>query len=100
MLMPLVKEMPRGPQGAALTERAVHFVSGRQLHGRRCVRLLPGSRGRGAARFEPPAPSPPVPRPCQVLFVVAVGVYGVVGVFGAAIFGAHTESNIMVRLRL
>ncbi len=27
---------------------------------------------------------------------VACGVYGTVGIFGASIFGAHTESNIMV----
>lgn len=30
------------------------------------------------------------------LFGVACGVYGTVGIFGAAIFGAKTESNIMV----
>ncbi|KXZ50238.1 hypothetical protein GPECTOR_17g876 [Gonium pectorale] len=56
MLMPLLKEMPPGPAGTALTERAVHIT----------------------------------------LFGVACGVYGTVGIFGAAIFGASTESNIMV----
>ncbi|KAG2436229.1 hypothetical protein HXX76_006540 [Chlamydomonas incerta] len=56
MLMPLLKEMPRGPAGARLTEKAVHIT----------------------------------------LFGVACGVYGTVGIFGAAIFGASTESNIMV----
>ncbi|KAG2449180.1 hypothetical protein HYH02_005927 [Chlamydomonas schloesseri] len=56
MLMPLLKEMPSGPAGTALTEKAVHIT----------------------------------------LFGVACGVYGTVGIFGAAIFGASTESNIMV----
>ncbi|GFR48278.1 hypothetical protein Agub_g10053 [Astrephomene gubernaculifera] len=56
MLMPLLREMPAGPLGTRLTERAVHIT----------------------------------------LFGVACGVYGTVGVFGAAIFGAATESNIMV----
>ncbi|PNH06957.1 Sodium-coupled neutral amino acid transporter 2 [Tetrabaena socialis] len=56
MLMPLLKEMPQGPVGTRLTERAVHIT----------------------------------------LFGVACGVYGTVGIFGASIFGASTESNIMV----
>lgn len=56
-VMPLLKEMPAGPAGMRLTEKAVHIT----------------------------------------LFGVACGVYGTVGIFGAAIFGASTESNIMVR---
>ena len=56
MLMPVLKEMPGGPAGVLVSERAVHVV----------------------------------------LFAVACGAYGTVGIFGASIYGAETESNIMV----
>lgn len=39
----------------------------------------------------------PYPYP-YLLPGVACGVYGTVGIFGASIFGAHTESNIMVSM--
>ncbi len=54
--LPHMQEMPRGPRGVAISEKAVHIV----------------------------------------LYFVASGVYGTVGVFGAATYGEATESNIMV----
>ncbi|KAF5827638.1 transmembrane amino acid transporter protein-domain-containing protein [Dunaliella salina] len=56
MLMPLLSEMPEGPEGAQISETAVHIV----------------------------------------LWGVACGVYGSMGLFGAATYGAETASNIML----
>jgi len=56
MLMPLLSEMPEGPEGAKISETAVHIV----------------------------------------LWGVACGVYGSMGLFGAATYGAETASNIML----